>query len=110
VNLRFTVTLFTRARLHDFIHPAPPSFINFPSTFPFLDDASLYAWAANDWLSWSSHFIGKMSTFKGVIEEFPEIRVDFFRTYGRRPLSCFLSHIHSDHLAGLENPNFNAPL
>jgi DNA cross-link repair 1C protein len=52
-----------------------------------------------------------MSTFKGVIEEFPEIRVDFFRANnGRRPLACFLSHIHSDHLAGLENTNFNSPL
>jgi glyoxylase-like metal-dependent hydrolase (beta-lactamase superfamily II) len=54
--------------------------------------------------------IDKMSTFKGVIEEFREIQVDYFRANGRRPLACFLSHIHSDHLAGLENPSFNAPL
>jgi phosphoribosyl 1,2-cyclic phosphodiesterase len=31
--------------------------------------------------------------------------VDFFRSHPdlRPPLACFLSHIHSDHLAGLEN-------
>ncbi|KAG8423367.1 hypothetical protein J3458_000268 [Metarhizium acridum] len=45
-----------------------------------------------------------MSTFDGIVAEFPEIRIDFFR---RQPdqlpaLACFLSHVHSDHLAGLE--------
>ena len=46
-----------------------------------------------------------MSTFKGVVEEFPEIRVDYFRTTAGRkpPLAAFLSHIHSDHLQGLES-------
>ncbi|KAK2006099.1 artemis protein [Colletotrichum eremochloae] len=46
-----------------------------------------------------------MSTFNGLVAEFPDIRIDFFRSYaGRRPpLACFLSHIHSDHLAGLES-------
>ncbi|KAK1759618.1 beta-lactamase-like protein [Echria macrotheca] len=45
-----------------------------------------------------------MSTFNGIVDEFPEIRVDFFRnTIANPPLACFLSHIHSDHLAGLEN-------
>ncbi|KAH8881356.1 hypothetical protein GQ53DRAFT_513411 [Thozetella sp. PMI_491] len=44
-----------------------------------------------------------MSTFDGLIDEFPKIRVDYFRDYpDRRPLACFLSHIHSDHLAGIE--------
>ncbi|TLS24618.1 hypothetical protein PpBr36_08598 [Pyricularia pennisetigena] len=44
-----------------------------------------------------------MSTFDGIIREFPDIRVDFFRNNGTRPpLACFLSHVHSDHLAGLE--------
>ncbi|KAK2041135.1 artemis protein [Colletotrichum somersetense] len=45
-----------------------------------------------------------MSTFNGLVAEFPDIRIDFFRSHaGRRPpLACFLSHIHSDHLAGLE--------
>ncbi|TLD28821.1 hypothetical protein PspLS_03744 [Pyricularia sp. CBS 133598] len=45
-----------------------------------------------------------MSTFDGIIREFPDIRVDFFRNNGPRPpLACFLSHVHSDHLAGLES-------
>ncbi|KAK2599218.1 hypothetical protein N8I77_010989 [Diaporthe amygdali] len=44
-----------------------------------------------------------MSTFDGIIREFPRIRVDFFRgVLDDPPLACFLSHIHSDHLAGLE--------
>ncbi|KAH7129977.1 artemis protein [Dactylonectria estremocensis] len=46
-----------------------------------------------------------MSTFNGVLSEFPDIRIDFFRRYGDAPppLACFLSHVHSDHLAGLES-------
>ncbi|KAI2768239.1 Metallo-hydrolase/oxidoreductase [Daldinia loculata] len=44
-----------------------------------------------------------MSTFDGIIHEFPDIRVDFFRGFKLRPpLACFLSHVHSDHLAGLD--------
>ncbi|KAI0138993.1 beta-lactamase-like protein [Hypoxylon sp. NC0597] len=44
-----------------------------------------------------------MSTFNGIIHEFPDIRVDFFRGFDRQPpLACFLSHVHSDHLAGLD--------
>lgn len=46
-----------------------------------------------------------MSTFKGFVTEFPQIRIDYFRTLPDRPmpLACFLSHIHSDHLVGLES-------
>lgn len=46
-----------------------------------------------------------MSTFKGVVDEFPDISIDYFRTipHRRPPLACFLSHIHSDHLQGLES-------
>ncbi|KAF9870873.1 DNA repair protein [Colletotrichum karsti] len=46
-----------------------------------------------------------MSTFNGLVEEFPDIRIDFFRKHADRrpPLACFLSHVHSDHLAGLES-------
>ncbi|KAI0104956.1 hypothetical protein GGR51DRAFT_520439 [Nemania sp. FL0031] len=45
-----------------------------------------------------------MSTFRGIVSEFPDIRVDFFRRLPDfpPPLACFLSHVHSDHLAGLE--------
>lgn len=51
-----------------------------------------------------------MSTFNGIMVEFPLLRVDFFRSHSDRPapLACFLSHIHSDHLAGLES--FRSPL
>ncbi|KAH6711742.1 hypothetical protein BKA61DRAFT_522678 [Leptodontidium sp. MPI-SDFR-AT-0119] len=47
-----------------------------------------------------------MSTFKGVIGGFDDIRaVDYFRhTAGlQNPRVCFLSHVHSDHLQGLES-------
>ncbi|KAK3381510.1 beta-lactamase-like protein [Podospora didyma] len=46
-----------------------------------------------------------MSTFNGLMAEFPDIRVDFFRRHLDLPppLACFLSHVHSDHLAGLES-------
>lgn len=46
-----------------------------------------------------------MSTFKGVVSEFPNIRIDFFRKGDGLPppLACFLSHVHSDHLLGLES-------
>ena len=47
----------------------------------------------------------EMSTFKGVVKEFPQIRIDYFRRspYEPPPLAAFLSHVHSDHLAGLES-------
>jgi DNA cross-link repair 1C protein len=46
-----------------------------------------------------------MSTFNGMVTEFPRIRIDFFRINPLQPppLACFLSHIHSDHLQGLES-------
>ncbi|KAF2813063.1 uncharacterized protein BDZ99DRAFT_411482, partial [Mytilinidion resinicola] len=46
-----------------------------------------------------------MSTFKGVVAEFPQIRIDYFRPVLAvpPPLACFLSHVHSDHLQGLES-------
>ncbi|KAI3393745.1 hypothetical protein diail_3746 [Diaporthe ilicicola] len=39
-----------------------------------------------------------MSTFDGIIREFPGVR----GVVNDPPLACFLSHIHSDHLAGLD--------
>ncbi|KAL5119686.1 hypothetical protein ACEQ8H_002292 [Pleosporales sp. CAS-2024a] len=46
-----------------------------------------------------------MSTFRGVVAEFPLIRIDYFRQQPGfpAPLACFLSHVHSDHLVGLES-------
>ncbi|KAF2751399.1 hypothetical protein M011DRAFT_395301 [Sporormia fimetaria CBS 119925] len=46
-----------------------------------------------------------MSTFKGIIAEFPQICIDYFRQQPghKAPLACFLSHVHSDHLTGLES-------
>ena len=65
-----------------------------------------------------------MSTFDGFVAEFPNIRstiilhtidranvfpVDHFRgCKGPPALAYFLSHVHSDHLAGLES--FRSPL
>lgn len=45
-----------------------------------------------------------MSTFNGIVEEFPGIRIDYFRTIPGQanPSVRFLSHVHSDHLQGLE--------
>ena len=45
-----------------------------------------------------------MSTFNGIVTEFPRIRIDYFRTNPSQPppLACFLSHVHSDHLQGIE--------
>ena len=45
-----------------------------------------------------------MSTFNGIVREFPEIRIDYFRSHPDRPppKAYFLSHMHSDHIVGLE--------
>ncbi|KAE8352927.1 putative DNA repair protein [Aspergillus coremiiformis] len=50
-----------------------------------------------------------MSTFDGIVQEFPYIQIDYFRKNPDRspPLAGFLSHVHSDHLQGLES--FRAP-
>ncbi|KAI7536759.1 hypothetical protein KC331_g11295 [Hortaea werneckii] len=47
-----------------------------------------------------------MSTFDGIVKEFPDIRIDYFRSsngQSQPPLASFLSHVHSDHLVGLES-------
>ncbi|EXJ95735.1 hypothetical protein A1O1_00859 [Capronia coronata CBS 617.96] len=46
-----------------------------------------------------------MSTFNGLVREFPNIRIDYFRTHSDKPppAALFLSHVHSDHLLGLES-------
>ncbi|KAH9890292.1 beta-lactamase-like protein [Xylariomycetidae sp. FL2044] len=48
-----------------------------------------------------------MSTFDGYINEFPDIRIDHFRSLHGPALAYFLSHVHSDHLTGLET--FKSP-
>ncbi|KAJ5121893.1 DNA repair metallo-beta-lactamase [Penicillium atrosanguineum] len=48
--------------------------------------------------------ICSMSTFDGFVSEFPDIQIDYFRkSPDRQPLACLLSHVHSDHLQGLES-------
>ncbi|KAF2767013.1 hypothetical protein EJ03DRAFT_276957 [Teratosphaeria nubilosa] len=45
-----------------------------------------------------------MSTFNGIVKEFPHIRIDYFRRSPEEknpPLAYLLSHVHSDHLTGL---------
>lgn len=47
-----------------------------------------------------------MSTFDGHVKEFPDIRIDYFRASSeasKSPLAYFLSHVHTDHLVGLES-------
>ncbi|KAK2074564.1 hypothetical protein P8C59_008760 [Phyllachora maydis] len=58
-----------------------------------------------------SIFPPEMSTFRGVVHEFPDITIDYFRHDGQRrpPLAALLSHIHSDHIAGLDNVHFGSP-
>lgn len=45
-----------------------------------------------------------MSTFDGIVPEFPEIRIDRFlqSPSAPPPAAAFLSHVHTDHLIGLE--------
>ncbi|PNY29604.1 Spore wall maturation protein DIT1 [Tolypocladium capitatum] len=61
--------------------------------------------AGSDRELWRIHFDHSMSTFNGLVAEFPDIRIDFFRKLegAPLPLACFLSHVHSDHLAGLDS-------
>jgi len=47
--------------------------------------------------------VAEMSTFDGVVKEFPDIRIDYFRQSSERPpLAYLLSHVHTDHLQGLD--------
>ena len=46
-----------------------------------------------------------MSMFNGIVQELGDVRVDYFSTTAgaKPPRAHFLSHIHSDHLQGLDN-------
>ena len=46
-----------------------------------------------------------MSTFDGRVVEFPDIRIDYFR--GDPASAYLLSHVHTDHLVGLERKPAN---
>ncbi|ODQ55858.1 hypothetical protein SAICODRAFT_5074 [Saitoella complicata NRRL Y-17804] len=50
----------------------------------------------------------RMSTFNGVVKEFPEIRVDYFRPQPDLPpvQAYLLSHVHADHTNGLQSQFF----
>lgn len=53
-----------------------------------------------------------MSTFDGHVAEFPRIRIDRFRVNdgsSTPSLANFLSHIHTDHLIGLDSPSYGGP-
>ncbi|KAF2737157.1 hypothetical protein EJ04DRAFT_488540 [Polyplosphaeria fusca] len=52
-----------------------------------------------------SSFCPPNSVLTACRTEFPQIRIDYFRHQPAHtaPLACFLSHVHSDHLVGLES-------
>ena len=51
--------------------------------------------------------IPAMSTFSGLIREYPSIRVDNFKD---NCIAYFLSHCHTDHLVGLARRDFPGPI
>ncbi|KAK7517049.1 putative DNA repair protein [Phyllosticta citriasiana] len=50
-------------------------------------------------------FVRAFNQSSSLLSEFPHIAIDHFRPSVRPspPLACFLSHVHSDHLHGLES-------
>ncbi|UJR15922.1 hypothetical protein I4U23_002843 [Adineta vaga] len=58
-----------------------------------------------------------MCTYHGILEEYPLISIDSFETHNYTSTMFFITHIHMDHLVGLERPEFgkyvakiNAPI
>ncbi|KAI8817963.1 beta-lactamase-like protein [Fimicolochytrium jonesii] len=51
-----------------------------------------------------------MSTFDGRIREYPAIAVDNFQPTRPGVRIFLLSHVHADHLSGLDSRSFNIPL
>ncbi|KAG0328837.1 hypothetical protein BGZ99_004325 [Dissophora globulifera] len=50
-----------------------------------------------------------MSTFDGLIREFPTVAIDNFKI--RPGVNVYLlSHVHSDHLTGLASKTWDAPI
>ncbi|CAF4598084.1 unnamed protein product [Rotaria sp. Silwood1] len=58
-----------------------------------------------------------MCTYHGILEEYPLISIDSFESYNYTSTMFFITHVHMDHLVGLERPEFgkyvakiNAPI
>ncbi|GAA5887122.1 hypothetical protein JCM16303_007141 [Sporobolomyces ruberrimus] len=56
-----------------------------------------------------------MSTHNGYVKEFPFVRIDSFSSIPNpstslHPLYHFLTHAHTDHLAGLDSPAFRGTI
>ncbi|CAF3544433.1 unnamed protein product [Adineta steineri] len=58
-----------------------------------------------------------MCTYHGILEEYPLISIDSFESHNHTSTMFFITHIHMDHLVGLERPAFgkyvakvNAPI
>ncbi|CAF3492250.1 unnamed protein product [Adineta steineri] len=47
-----------------------------------------------------------MCTYHGILEEYPLISIDSFETHNYTSTMFFITHIHMDHLVGLERPEF----
>ncbi|CAF0742771.1 unnamed protein product [Didymodactylos carnosus] len=47
-----------------------------------------------------------MCTYHGIIEEYPLISIDSFESHNYTCTTFFITHIHLDHLVGLERPEF----
>lgn len=46
-----------------------------------------------------------MSTFAGIMNELPSLSVDRFDNDNLQSTIFFLSHCHTDHMCGLDNPD-----
>lgn len=58
-----------------------------------------------------------MCTYHGILEEYPLISIDSFESHNYTSTMFFITHVHMDHLIGLERPEFgryvakiNAPI
>lgn len=58
-----------------------------------------------------------MCTYHGILQEYPLISIDSFESHNYTSTMFFITHVHMDHLIGLERPEFgryvakvNAPI
>jgi DNA cross-link repair 1C protein len=47
-----------------------------------------------------------MCTYHGILQEYPLISIDSFENYNYTSTIFFITHVHMDHLIGLERPEF----